>query len=386
MRGYVLCKADPQRHARRAETLLRGIADLLRAVGLEVHADLATAGAAGRSLAAAPAAAALADAQAVGAQVAVFFAAQTTAAAYHDVKRTCFQAPAPALAHLVSQWVDLSRLDHNRYAQINIALQLCAKLGHTPYVLADEDLSESRIPSVICGLDVCHLAAGAGCADRGRGAQVHMAAGLRLMRASGEVERAWVCSSPIEGETIPPAVWQAVISDDVCVGREVVVHRDGRFTGAEREFLADYAKRIGVRGGSFGLVEVVKYAAGTPRMYAGEENVPQGVFMRFSDTEGMLTSGSMQGRGTRNPLLVRTVAGAPGAAPPPVEAAAKDIFRLSALSYGSLFLTPRLPTTTKTADKAAYFHASAAGRVRGSRDGSNPEVPVISQGRQQYWL
>merc|ERR1712217_451518 len=114
-------------------------------------------------------------------------------------------------------------------------------------------------------------------------------------------------------------------------------------------------------GNVFGLVEIVKHAAGTPRMYQGKGNAPAGSFLRLSKTEGMLTSGSYKGKGTRNPLLVRVASSDPSIAPAvSVQDAAEDIFRLSALSYATLYHAPRLPVTTNTADKVAYFHASLA--------------------------
>merc|ERR1712060_100286 len=149
---------------------------------------------------------------------------------------------------------------------------------------------------------------------------------------------------------------------------------------------AQHAKDVGVEGNAFGLVEIVKHAAGTPRMYQGKGNAPAGSFLRLSRTEGMLTCGSYKGKGTRNPLLIRVVSSDPEATPTvSVEDAAEDIFRLSALSYATLYHAPRLPVTTNTADKVAYFHASLE---KGAEDSENRvgEALLTDHGRQQYWL
>merc|ERR1712176_1722515 len=106
------------------------------------------------------------------------------------------------------------------------------------------------------------------------------------------------------------------------------------------------------------LVEIVKYAGGSARLYADCKNPPPGSFLRLSETEGLLAAGSRCLQGTRNPLLIRVVKGHPTAARAmTIESAALDVFRLGFLSLASLFVTTRLPVTTNTAHKAAYFHA-----------------------------
>merc|ERR1719461_2744693 len=102
------------------------------------------------------------------------------------------------------------------------------------------------------------------------------------MQSSGEVEEAWLCEGMIEGESIPPAAWETLTSREACAGRKVVIHRDGRFTEQEKDFLPQHAPNAGVVGGRFKLVEIVKHAAGTPRMYCGFDNAPEGSFMRLS--------------------------------------------------------------------------------------------------------
>lgn len=313
-----------------------------------------------------------------GAHAVVLFAASGAGSWYYKAKTECLNRTAPGLSHLACQWIKLSRKGHQRPALLNMALQLCAKVGHTPYVA--DSAQAGRDHPVLCGVDVCHLRA----PQDGR--MEHVIAGLQLRRGNGEVEHSWVCQGKIQGESIPASVWETIVSKEACAGREVVIHRDGRFTEQEKRFLANHAKDVGASG-AFGLVEIVKYAAGTPRLYSGDKNAPAGSFMRLSDTEGILATGSCPRTGTRNPLLIRVVASRTGERPAiSIETAAEDISRLSLLSYGSLYFQPRLPVTTKTADKAAYFHASVAVDQLASSIMGDAELKLISHGRQQYWL
>jgi len=330
----------------------------------------------------------------MGAQAAVFFSTKGSAGWYYAIKAGCLSCPAPNLLHLASQWVDLSRTDHQRPAQMNMVLQLCAKLGHTPYVLGSAGASSADARRrgadaahqgggpIVCGLDVCHLQ------DPHGGPTSHVTAGLQLRRVNGEVKHAWVAQGKIEGESIPPWIWETVVSKQACAGQEVVIHRDGRFTDAEKTFLAQHADAIGAKG-PFGLVEIVKYAGGTPRLYEGSKNAPAGSFLLLSDTEAILVCGDMRCQGTRNPLLVRVIHNGSYATGPAlsIEAAAEDVFRLSLLSYGSVYNSPRLPVTTRTADKAAYFHASAGDIGQAAKMCNSSEGPeLVWYGRQQYWL
>lgn len=373
LRGYVLGKTKPSRmELVRAGKCFDGVASMLGRVGLAVDTEPV--------VAMTSVTAALKAAAKAGAQAAVFFASVGSGDWYHALKGGCLACPAPGLSHLASQWVDLSRPDHQRPAQLNMALQLCAKLGHTPYVL-DTGVSVEAAPGpVFCGVDVCHLQDPAG------GAATHLTAGIQLRGKNGEMQDSWLCQGKIRGENIPPWIWETVVSREACEGRQVVVHRDGRFTTEEREFLMRHAEAVGAAG-PFGLVEIVKYAGGTPRFYAGTGNAPSGSFLRLSETEALLASGDVRACGTRNPLLVRVVgSGTHGRPALSVEEAAEDIFRLSLISYASIYSSPRLPVTTRTADKAAYLHASMGNRGQEVAKANKEQVGLVSHGRQQYWL
>lgn len=372
--GFLLGEAKGNKNEfAKAEAAFSGVCDLLTKVGLRV--------ARGPPVATRSVDSAIEAAAQQGAQAVLFFGGRGSSGLYHQAKSACMVSKAPRLAHLASQWIDVSKKEASRPALQNIVLQLAAKLGHTPYVL-QSDPKAQRNP-VLCGVDVCHLW------DPRQKQMVHVIAGLQLRLMDGELEDNWVCQGRINGESIPPSVWKAVLTKKACKGREVVVHRDGRFTTTELQFLAEHAKEVQASG-PFGLVEIVKFAGGTPRMYAGSANAPSGSFLRLSETEGMLLSGTCWSSGTRNPLLIRVVGpGGPGTAPSlSIDVAAEDIFRLSCVSYGSLYSAPRLPVTTRTADKAAYFHATADVHKtqQGQRAKVQEEQAIFSQGRQQYWL
>lgn len=367
--GCVLGKSPTKADVMRAQGTFKKMTAILGQLGITVDTGT-TSVKATKSVKAA-----MDHAAAEGAQAMVVFSASGSENMYYSIKQQCLKQSAPGLSHLASQWIDLKRSDHQKPALLNMAVQLCAKVGHTPYV-SDCEPSIGDDP-VLCGVDVCHLRNRAGHME-------HVIAGLQIRRGNGEVEHSWVCQGKIKGESIPASVWKSVVSKEACAGRHVVIHRDGRFTETEKEFLRQHAEDIGAAG-AFGMVEIVKHAAGTPRLYEGDSNAPSGSFLRLSDTEGILTSGTCR-TGTRNPLLVRVVSGTRGKAPVlPVEVAAEDIFRLSWLSYGTLYNQPRLPVTTKTADKAAYFHASADVAQPSCSDGGD-EFALMNHGRQQYWL
>lgn len=318
---------------------------------------------------------ALAHAEKEGAQAVVLFSRAVQG--YQTAKQACLEIRPPGLHHLASQWVNLSRPAHKEPALKNIVLQMCAKLGHIPYILQDNEDRSNAQKELICGIDVCHM-------QNPRSREMyHVTGGIQLQQRSGEMMNSWLCNGRIQGESIPDSIWMKALTKEACSGQKVVVHRDGRFTTSEKEFLAQHAKSINAAG-QIGLVEIVKYAGGTPRMYSGSENAPGGSCLILSETECILTSGSYRSNhGTRNPLLVRIVNGTSEATSGlSIERVAEDIFRLSFLSYGSLYLTPRLPVSTKTADMAAYVHASFSSQ--GSSGGFNSLL--VSHGKQQYWL
>jgi len=352
-----------EKRRKQAEDTFYGMVKMMQNLHLKVNA---------RFFGAQSIAAALDHAKGEGAQLVVFLAGRGNFS-YEDAKHRCFRQPAPGLVHVASQWVNVLR-EHNDFALRNIAMQACAKLGHTPFVLEN---SQARGEAILCGVDVCHMR------NHRTWKMEHVLAGVRLMSRNGELFDGWLCGNKVEGETIPAAVWKMILPKRLCQGREVIVHRDGRFTEREKGFLAQVASEMGAKDGKLGLVEIVKYADGSPRLYNGSENAPPGSFLRLSDTEGLLVAGTCYVKGTRNPLLVRLVKDHPAAAENlSIETVVRDIFHLGHLSYATLYANTKLPITASTAHKAAYFHAST--KSHQTPHGEQPSI--ISQGRQQYWL
>jgi len=362
--GVVLSRNPSPAEMRQAERTFSELSDILGELGLEVSAPgVASAGSVVEAL----------DlAKKVGAQVVVFFATADAQGLYHTAKRECMLRKAPKLHHLASQWIDLQREKHDFYALASIGLGICGKLGHTPYVL-DSDAGQKN--QLLVGMDVCHYPD-----PKAAGQMMHVVAG-HLQGSDGGVESSWLYAGHIDGESIPPVVYRTLLTSEACSGRQVTIHRDGRFTDIEKKFLAEHAKEVGVEGGGFTLVEVVKHAAGSPRLYSGRDNAPPGSFLRLSSSEGLLVAGDSRCAGTRNPLLLRVVE-QPGG--PNVEQAAKDIYRMSLVTYSNLWTKPRLPATTRAADAAAYFHASTGTHAM-LRSGESSEA-LRFLGRQQYWL
>mmetsp|Transcript_47194 Transcript_47194/g.86626 ORF Transcript_47194/g.86626 Transcript_47194/m.86626 type:complete len:761 (-) Transcript_47194:306-2588(-) len=287
---------------------------------------------------------------------------------YHGIKHMFLSRKAPGLFHMASQWVNIER-DHGRPAFSNCALQLLGKVGHSPYILSPSNHDGDKM--LICGVDVCRMY------SKTEKCMVNTFASLALRQSTGQVHKSWLNHSRVDGENIPDDVWKVMLKEEDCKGKDVVIHRDGRFTTAEKEFLMDFAVELGVNEGAFHLVELVKWAGGTPRLYNGTGNAPEGSFLRLSSSEGLLTCGSCRTEGTRNPLFIKVV-GSPKLS---LEALAEDVYRMTWLSYSNVYAQPRLPITTRAADKAAYFITSM------DVDEKKTEpVRIQATGRQQYWL
>eukprot|EP00403_Amphidinium_massartii_P028134 CAMPEP_0178403754 /NCGR_PEP_ID=MMETSP0689_2-20121128/17532_1 /TAXON_ID=160604 /ORGANISM="Amphidinium massartii, Strain CS-259" /LENGTH=669 /DNA_ID=CAMNT_0020024719 /DNA_START=549 /DNA_END=2558 /DNA_ORIENTATION=- len=349
---------------KKASAVLKGISSLLGNVGISADTSGGVAIASSEEEAVN-----LAAKQ--GSQAVVLCSTRGTEDWYQTLKSKLLARPAPGLNHMASQWVNLER-DLQRPALLNCTLQICAKVGHSPFVLKTRPSTEK---TWIYGIDVCHMF------NDVRREMVRTFAAFSLWRPSGEVQKSWLNYGYIDGESVPEEAWRDILKKEDCEGWDVVVHRDGRFTNAEKEFLADYAKEIGVASGAFHLVELVKWAGGTPRLYNGRGNAPVGSFLRLSKSEGLLLSGSCRTEGTRNPLLINVVA----ATRYSLEELAEDVFRMSWLSFSSAYAQPRLPVTTRAADKAAYFLTCLNNNQKAEESGQRL-LDVRSTGRQQYWL
>ena len=96
------------------------------------------------------------------------------------------------------------------------------------------------------------------------------------------------------------------------------------------------------------------------------ENAPKGSIMKLSDTEALLITSASSGKGTPQPLRIRTHGVLS------LQQALHSVLSLTLLHYGSE-LPPRLPVTTFYADKISTMAS------RGLRPNSN-------DGHIPYWL
>lgn len=292
-----------------------------------------------------------------------------------------------------AQWFDLSKqsvwnvkergLD---YAIQNVVLALIAKLGHVPFAVdATRWLRPREVANVaVAGYDVCHLPD-----PKSPGNRVHVAAGVRVSSdtaGSMTMSRIEPQSKRIEGESVPLAAIKTLIPPEFANGRVVIIHRDGVFRVQEKLALKRYHRRQLKAGTCLVLVEIVKYAGGTSRLYNIKGNVAgnpdEGSFLLLSNKEAILTS-SEKVQGTVNPLNVRLagVISDDGEYPSSLDELAwvMSVFDLSFLHHGSLYKDPRLPVTTHFADKLAYQLANGGRQWDEKLD----EKPL---GQQQFWL
>jgi len=263
-----------------------------------------------------------------------------------------FERAAPPLAHRVLHWIDLSHFqddDIDFYQLGKEALDLCAKLGHTPYVLSHDvpDLPKSQ--RLICSMNDRQVRR----MDGARRSTTEM----RFLNPRGEVEGSW----SFEGQDDSKPYWASALSSETCFGRPVAIHREGRFTDAELQFLKGHASSIGVEGDAFDLVEIDRSVPDVSDLEV------DGSFRRLSDREGLL-----QAHGAQR-LLVRVLS--PHRQTP--ETAAEEIFRLSTLGHVPMWSEPRKQYCPHSAEVATSFLAS---RLR------NTDAMTWRSGTQQYWL
>ncbi len=242
-----------------------------------------------------------------------------------------------------SQAVQLQTLEKNErndFVLENIALGIMSKAGAIPFVLADP----LPYADVVVGLDI---------ARKGKAklaGSVNAAATARFFNSDGKFLRYWLPDHLIEGETIPKDVLERMFPPDQFAGKRILVHRDGRFRGDEKDALTTWGQEIGA---TMLLVEVIK--SGAPRLYALEQNgdkkaaarPPKGLCLRMNDREAFLVSSLPPfGDATPQPLQVRVHAGIT------IEQACHSILALTLVHIGSK-LAPRLPVTVHFADQIA---------------------------------
>ncbi len=256
---------------------------------------------------------------------------------------------------IAGQVVYESTLDKS-FAMGNIALGILSKVGNIPFVLAEP----LPYADLVVGIDIARER------KRRLAGSINTTAIARIYFTNGEFVRYVIHDTPLEGETIPEHVLQALFPVKDFEGKRVVIHRDGYFRGAEKQSLKDWARKIGA---TFHLVEVIK--SGTPRVYSTRNGSPQqppkGTAFKLSDTEAFLVSSLPPfSNATPQPLHVRTEA------PFTIDKAIHSILSLTLLHYGSL-RPPRLPVTIHYSDRIAYL------ALRGIK-------PKDAEGSIPFWL
>eukprot|EP00929_Paragymnodinium_shiwhaense_P070015 TRINITY_DN35401_c0_g1_i1.p1 TRINITY_DN35401_c0_g1~~TRINITY_DN35401_c0_g1_i1.p1 ORF type:complete len:967 (+),score=216.09 TRINITY_DN35401_c0_g1_i1:146-3046(+) len=277
--------------------------------------------------------------------------------------------------HLASQWVDLPGFSQARrgvwmsgsndyYALQNVAAALVAKLGHTPHALDVSNWLTGTAGAgepqgvVVAGYDVCHLR---DLSNANVDSQYnHIFAGARVHSDDGGdprvLSRIEVLNERVAAETVPDKVLRRLLPPELIRGKMVIVHRDGRFPSDELVALQRYQQELEGDGTSMVLVEVVKHAGGTPRLYEGSKNVKKGSMLQVAGDRVIFAS-TDSSQGTTNPLDVRLIdvfGEAKGLDP---FAWVRSVYDLSFMHHGSLYKKPKLPVTTYFADRLAYIVA-----------------------------
>lgn len=252
------------------------------------------------------------------------------------------------------------------YTMENLALGIMAKGGCLPFALKEP----LPYADVVIGLDVARKAKG-----RLQGS-INAAATARIYNNTGEFLRYWMPDHQIEGETIPRDVLEGMFPGSEFSGKRILVHRDGRFRGEERESLYAWAKEINA---TMYCVEVIK--SGSPRLYALEQvwneqkqknetkvvQPPKGLCLRLNDHEAFLVSSLPPfENSTPQPLQIKTDGNLS------IEQACHSVLALTVVHVGSK-LAPRLPVTVHFADQIAEF----------ALKGIKPRTP---QGTLPFWL
>jgi argonaute-like protein implicated in RNA metabolism and viral defense len=242
------------------------------------------------------------------------------------------------------------------YAIANIVLGVLGKTGNTPFVLADP----LPYANLVVGIDIARER------KRSLAGTINATAMARIYFDNGQFLQYVIHDSPLEGETVPEHVLQALFPSSIFRGKQVVIHRDGYFRGGEKEDLSSWSQKIGA---TFHLVEVIK--TGAPRLYAMHEGhfqqpAKSSAFKLSNNEAFMISSLPPFTNATPQPLRIRTEGGFP------VEQGIHSVLSLTLVHHGSL-RPPRLPVDIHYSDKIAYL------ALRGIK-------PRDLEGNIPYWL
>lgn len=215
-----------------------------------------------------------------------------------------------------------------RFAPMNVALQILAKTGTIARVLAEP------LPGVdfVVGIDIARrLRAHAS-------GTINLANCTHVYASSGEPIWSSVQTTQQEGETIPTTVIEQLLPPSACRGQRVLLLRDGPFRGGEAPRLLAWGQEIGA---TFLLVAVTKEA---PRILeikdrafiqpmTGTVALPDGL----TGEEAIVVSSLPPTKtSVPRPLLIQSYA------PYPILDAVRSVLALTALHAGSV-RPPRQP-------------------------------------------
>jgi len=315
--------------------------------------------------------------------VLVFLTKSTARSEHHLLEEVKVQSLRSGLKaghtrHTASQGFDMvgkSALWNPASTSLKWAMDVCnsgmlAKLGHTPWALDYSSwLSDPKRQVAVIGYDVSHQLGS------------HYAAGVRVSGQGGDriLSKITPVVQRVHGEIVPPKALATLIPAEFARERVVFIHRDGKFTKDEERSLEQHHQTIGGNT-AFVLIEIIKHAGGTPRIYNKVVSPDPGSMLVLSQREVILASSKDLFQGTANPLNIRLkhVFGDASAIDMENFAWAKTVFELSYLHHGSIAKRPRLPITTHAADDVAGIYASA---------GQSFEISMeLTDGFQQYWL
>ncbi|CAE7256394.1 unnamed protein product [Symbiodinium sp. CCMP2456] len=365
------------------ETVLSKISRLLEKFGVRVADTLApihTSGSLEKDVQSALRSETLTHADAI-----LLFGGKMNDAAYNQAKYECLRSQNDAGKHVTTQWFDLGKGNvwgpkskTLEWAEKICAVGIIAKLGHAPWAINVRPWFRATPKDIrvgVVGYDVCHLRN-----PKDFKKPISIAAAIRV--DSEKDEDPWLLShitfrtERVQVETVPSQSLKDMIPADFARGRLIIIHRDGEFPKAELASLRAYHGELAAsEGGSqttFVLVECVKWAGGSPRLYEGTKSAPAGTMVALSDKEALLASSKDIFQGTANPISLR-LAGVLGDVAHSQFAMDKfawvqSVFDLSYLHHGSVLKRPRLPITTHFADRLAYM-LSALGKDGGEWEG-----------------
>jgi hypothetical protein len=266
----------------------------------------------------------------------------------------------------------------------SVALQLLAKLGCTPWTLAaagPDSWATKHGVDYLVGLDVCKRASHTGTKC--------VTAGCGYWRPSGQLVTSIWDAGETYGETISPEVLRTLVPAEICEGKTVMIHRDGRWVQAELDVLAEHAAKIGF---TVLPVSVVKGIGMIPRLYTqtvgSVDKCGAGSLFRVGDREAIIATNPARGgkMGTPMPLRVAvhptigTHAGRKGK-PQDLDiiSAAESVFWSSRVHFASVFQQPRVPVTIKAVDEASWLLSTP--EIMASFKETGP-----LKGPQQFWL